>query len=141
MRRAIVIAAVSAVLLPALPAAASESRTPLIGVNGFSALVRLQPGDSGKEVATLQRALTDAGFYHSEIDGEYGDATSSAVVAFHKYLRLERSSTFSARSRSHSVTNWATFASRELNSVSTQPHYVAKPKARQLLRPLSACTS
>ncbi len=96
MRRFFAITAISAVLLPVLPAAASESRAPLIGVNGFSALVRLEPGDSGEDVATLQRALTDAGFYHSEVNGEYGDATESAVVAFHKYLRLERSATFSA---------------------------------------------
>jgi lipoprotein-anchoring transpeptidase ErfK/SrfK len=96
LRRAIVIAAMSAVLLPALPAAAQENRTPLIGVNGFSTLVALEPGDSGPDVAALQQALADAGFYHHEVDGDYGAATTSAVIAFHKYLGLERRAAFAA---------------------------------------------
>ena len=33
-------------------------------MNGFSALVRLEPGDSGDDVAALQEALAKAGFYH-----------------------------------------------------------------------------
>ena len=65
-------------------------------MNGFSALVRLEPGDSGDDVAALQEALAKAGFYHSAVDGEFGRTTASAVVAFHKYLGLDRSGAFSA---------------------------------------------
>jgi len=80
----------------AAPAGAVEGRTPLIGVNGFSTLIRLEPGDTGDDVAHLQEALATGGFYHFEIDGIYGPTTTSAVVAFHKYLGLERTGTFSA---------------------------------------------
>ena len=61
------------------PAGAAESRTPLIGVNGFSTLIRLEPGDTGDDVAHLQEALAAGGFYHFEIDGTYGPATTSAA--------------------------------------------------------------
>lgn len=80
----------------ASPVAATEGRTPLLPVNGFATLIRLEPGDRGPDVATLQTALTGAGFYHGAIDGEYGASTRSAVVAFHKLLGLERSDTFQA---------------------------------------------
>ena len=97
MRRLIRLATVVVMLtIAAAPAGAAESRTPLIGVNGFSTLIRLEPGDSGEDVATLQQALTDAGFFHFPIDGVYGRTTESAVVAFHKYLGLDRTTVFSA---------------------------------------------
>src|SRR4026209_1748221 len=86
----------SAVLLPALPPGAQENRTPLIGVNGFSPLVALDPGDSGDDVAALQQALTEAGFYHSGIDGNYGDSTESAVIAFYKNLQIVGSDGFAS---------------------------------------------
>lgn len=80
----------------AAPAGAAESRTPLVGVNGFATLIRLEPGDSGDDVVALQEALADAGFFHSAVDGAYGRSTESAVVAFHKYLGLERTTVFNA---------------------------------------------
>jgi hypothetical protein len=80
----------------AAPAGAAESRTPLVGVNGFATLIRLEPGDSGDDVVALQEALADAGFFHSAVDGAYGRTTESAVVAFHKYLGLERTTVFNA---------------------------------------------
>lgn len=88
---------VLALLTPALPVAdAAESRTELAAVNGFERLIRLEPGDEGEDVARLQQALTNAGFFHFEVDGVYGPTTSSAVVAFHKYLDLDRSKAFNA---------------------------------------------
>ena len=39
----------------------------------------LTPGCSGTLVAKLQRALKDIGFYHGEVDGEYGDALADAM--------------------------------------------------------------
>lgn len=97
-RRAILIvmAVMTTAAIGIAPVGAAETRTPLVGVNGFSALVRLEPGDSGDDVAALQEALAKAGFYHSAVDGEFGRTTASAVVAFHKYLGLDRSGAFSA---------------------------------------------
>lgn len=56
----------------------------------------LAEGDEGPEVARLQRGLAEAGFYHHVIDGVYDKRTASAVVAFHKYLRLKRTDEFSS---------------------------------------------
>ena len=92
----IVMAVMTTAATSVAPAVAAEARTPLVGVNGFSALVRLESGDTGEDVADLQEALAEAGFYHSVVDGEFGRTTASAVVAFHKYLGLERTSVFNA---------------------------------------------
>ncbi|WKZ83396.1 MAG: L,D-transpeptidase family protein [Acidimicrobiia bacterium] len=83
-----------AAFVPAAPA--EEGRFTLAPVNGYEPLVRLSPGDAGDDVAALQKAMTEAGFYHHAIDGEYGRSTASAVIAFHKYLDLERSDVFNA---------------------------------------------
>lgn len=56
--------------------------------------VALSPGDEGSMVAALQTLLSDAGFYRSEIDGEFGSHTAHAVVAFHKAIDAERTSTW-----------------------------------------------
>lgn len=76
------------------PALANEPSSAPFTVNGFGPMVRLQPGDSGDDVVALQQALSEAGFYHFEIDGEFGRTTSSAVVAFHKYLGVDRTDVF-----------------------------------------------
>jgi hypothetical protein len=96
IRRLIVSAVLVVTASIATPVVATESAAPLSGVNGFHALVRLEPGTSGTDVADLQQALADAGFYHFEIDGVFGKTTISAVIAFHKYLRAERTTTFNA---------------------------------------------
>ena len=96
IRRLILAAVLVGTASIAAPVGAAESRTPLIGVNGFSTLIRLERGDTGDDVAHLQEALATAGFYHSAVDGMYGATTASAVVAFHKYIGLERTDTFNA---------------------------------------------
>jgi len=47
-------------------------------------------GDSGPHVAALQEELRRRGLYRGEIDGDYGQATAFAVMAFHKALDVER---------------------------------------------------
>ena len=42
----------------------------------------LKPGDTGAEVATLQRALTSLGFSTGKVDSDYGPATTHAVAQF-----------------------------------------------------------
>lgn len=42
----------------------------------------LKPGDSGAQVAVLQRGLASLGFSSGKVDGQYGPATKNAVVRF-----------------------------------------------------------
>lgn len=90
------VASLLAVALVAPVAGAAEPLAELGPINGFDPLVRLAPESQGAEVERLQQALSDAGFYRQAIDGVFGVETALAVVAFHKYLGLERTSTWSA---------------------------------------------
>ena len=42
----------------------------------------LSAGDSGAEVKTLQQALKQLGFYDAAVDGDFGQGTTDAVIAF-----------------------------------------------------------
>lgn len=44
----------------------------------------LDPGDSGPRVTKLQEELAERGFYRGNPDGQFGQKTSEAVVAFKK---------------------------------------------------------
>ncbi len=48
----------------------------------------LQEGDSGDAVRFLQSELTKLGLYRSDINGEYGQETAYAVLAFHYAMGL-----------------------------------------------------
>lgn len=50
----------------------------------------LGPGDEGPEVEELQRRLTELGYRPGAVDGRFGGATSSAVLAFEKREGLSR---------------------------------------------------
>jgi N-acetylmuramoyl-L-alanine amidase len=52
----------------------------------------LQTGSSGPAVLQLQQRLTALGFRPGEVDGRFGAATASAVLAFQKRSRLPRTS-------------------------------------------------
>jgi lipoprotein-anchoring transpeptidase ErfK/SrfK len=45
-------------------------------------------------VELLQQGLIDAGFYRRPIDGVFGSETEMAVLAFHKYVGLERTTSW-----------------------------------------------
>ncbi len=49
-----------------------------------------KPGDKGQNVKALQQALTLKGFYNTTIDGDYGNNTKNAVLAFQKSKGLSR---------------------------------------------------
>ncbi|HSM02302.1 MAG TPA: L,D-transpeptidase family protein [Acidimicrobiia bacterium] len=89
-------AAVASLLLLGALAAPAATAAELAPVNGFDPLVQLVPGDTGDAVALLQKRLADAGFYRRPVDGEYGHETEMAVLAFHKYLDLERTTTWNS---------------------------------------------
>lgn len=48
----------------------------------------LKPGDTGPQVAVLQRALGSLGFSSGKADGQYGAATKSAVAQFQRSTAL-----------------------------------------------------
>ena len=52
--------------------------------------VTLRPGDSGPAVQMLQQRLFDLGYWLPGVDGEYGQGTSQAVMAFQKANGLGR---------------------------------------------------
>ncbi len=82
------------VVTNAQTAEAVETSSPLLPTSSVARIppVALNPGDEGSMVVALQTVLRDAGFYRSEIDGEYGNHTAHAVVAFHKAIDAERTS-------------------------------------------------
>lgn len=44
--------------------------------------VTLESGSSGTQVKTLQQRLKDLGYYNGSVDGNYGEGTQAAVMAF-----------------------------------------------------------
>ena len=94
----------------------------------------LASGAEGPDVARLQEALAEVGFYNHDIDGVYDERTASAVVAFHKYLRVKRTDEFSAVDW-HLLTNLPT-PGLLASGVPSRPgatDYVEVDIARQLL--------
>lgn len=51
---------------------------------GNANMEQMKEGSSGLEVELLQKALTQAGFYHGPVDGVYSQAVQSAVRDFQK---------------------------------------------------------
>ena len=49
-----------------------------------SDLVLIQPGDSGSAVKTVQARLSELGFFKGLVDGDYGNITLMAVMAFQR---------------------------------------------------------
>jgi hypothetical protein len=89
MRRSLIIATVVALAVGLWPVAG-------FAANALDPFPHLATGAEGPDVARLQRSLAEAGFYHHDIDGVYDERTESAVVAFHKYLRVKRTNEFSS---------------------------------------------
>lgn len=48
----------------------------------------LDPGDEGPRVAKLQEELAERGFYQGAFDGQFGQKTADAVIAFKKANKL-----------------------------------------------------
>jgi putative cell wall-binding protein len=59
----------------------------------------LRPGDSGPEIADLQRRLRDAGYWVGAIDGRYGGLTVQAVMALEKVHGLPRDGVYDEEPR------------------------------------------
>lgn len=70
------------------PSAPGDAASTTTTIDPASSLLR--PGDEGPRVKDLQARLAALGFRPGEIDGRYGPATESAVMAFEKHEGLER---------------------------------------------------
>ncbi len=53
-----------------------------------AALAELKAGDRGKEVSTLQQRLKRLGYFNGQVNGNFGSATTSAVISFQKAKKL-----------------------------------------------------
>ena len=63
-------------------ATTTTSSTPAPAEVTIPAGGNLSAGDSGSAVETLQQALKQLGLYDGAVDGDFGQGTSDAVVAF-----------------------------------------------------------
>lgn len=91
----VLVMALAGSLLWAVPSVDAASRE-LVPVEGYQPLVALDRGDSGPSVIRLQYALKERGFYRGPVDGIYGRTTETAVIAFEKYMGLDRHGDFAA---------------------------------------------
>ena len=60
-------------------AGAATTKTPASSLG-----ITLEPGDESPAVTAMQKRLKELGFYKSTADGEFGNVTKSAVIAFQK---------------------------------------------------------
>lgn len=58
-----------------------------------ASLVAAEPGTSGAQVLALQQKLNSLGFWAGTPDGRYGHVTSQAVMAFQKWVGIDRTGT------------------------------------------------
>lgn len=65
-----------------LPTTSATSTPPVTTPSAQAPTTTLNPGDTGTEVKTLQRALAALGFSAGKPDGYYGPATQTAVKQF-----------------------------------------------------------
>jgi lipoprotein-anchoring transpeptidase ErfK/SrfK len=76
---------------PTLTAAAPQAPPAApVAVTQATAAGMLAPGDSGASVQSLQQRLSDLGYWLGTPDGQYGDLTQQAVLAFQKAEGLGR---------------------------------------------------
>jgi lipoprotein-anchoring transpeptidase ErfK/SrfK len=59
----------------------------------------LRPGDSGQDVAVVQRRLRALGFWVGPVDGRFGPLTEQAVYALQKAAGIDRDGTVGAATR------------------------------------------
>ena len=70
------------------PSLATNGADPALANNNSFHAARY--GQSGANVAALQHRLYELGYWVADFDGYYGQVTGQAVLAFQKYMGLER---------------------------------------------------
>ena len=89
----VVVLTLAIVLLPGIEAGA-ENRRIVEAPKDYGTLLEVAPGDSGHHVSVLQDRLAQAGFFTGHVTGTFDDHTGSAVVALHKLIGTDRTTTF-----------------------------------------------
>ena len=69
----------------AAPRTATPQPTTEISSTGY---ITLESGSSGEQVKTLQNRLKELGYYHGNVDGNFGEGTETAVMAFQQNNNL-----------------------------------------------------
>jgi peptidoglycan hydrolase-like protein with peptidoglycan-binding domain len=83
---------------------------------------------NGPATAALQARLTELGFWTGDADGQYGQATSQAVMAFQKYLGLRATGRVDA-----TTAGWIGIMPERAHGTANAGTLVEIDKARQLL--------
>lgn len=84
--------------------------------------------ESGPDTASAQLRLTQLGFWAGEGDGEYGFATTQAVMAFQKYMGLDPSGKLD-----QDTANWLTVFPERAHGQADDGTLVEVDKTKQLL--------
>jgi lipoprotein-anchoring transpeptidase ErfK/SrfK len=85
---------------PSAPTSAPPTTAPPASPAPEAAEEVLRVGASGPVVLELQRRLSDLGFWVGEVDGNYGQLTRQAVMAFQKAQGLDRDGIAGPQTRS-----------------------------------------
>ena len=84
--------------------------------------------DDGPDTADAQRRLTELGFWTGDADGNYGFATTQAVMAFQKYLGLNPSGKLD-----NDTASWLTAFPEKAHGAADDGTLVEVDKTKQLL--------
>ena len=103
------------------------SNVEVVGAWPGTALVAVGK-DDGPATAAAQMRLNQLGFWTGDEDGEYGFATTQAVMAFQKYLGLEASGKLDEE-----TANWLTVFTERAHGAADDGTLVEVDKGKQLL--------
>ena len=84
--------------------------------------------EDGPDTAAAQLRLTQLGFWAGDLDGDYGFATTQAVMAFQKYMGLDPSGKID-----QDTANWLTVFPERAHGTADDGTLVEVDKAKQLL--------
>ena len=84
--------------------------------------------EDGPDTAAAQMRLRQLGFWTGELDGEYGFATTQAVMAFQKYMGLDPSGKLD-----QDTANWLTVVPERAHGAADDGTLVEVDKTKQLL--------
>lgn len=95
----------------------------------------LRNGSTGVAVKTLQQRLKQLGYYSGSVDGDFGDGTEQAVIAFQKANGLDADGVAGTRTITKLYSDSAVAASSSSSSGSNKVTATPKPNATATPRP------
>ena len=97
-------------------------------VGAYAGEIKAVGGNSGPDTQVIQMRLTQLGFWTGGADGQYGFATTQAVMAFQKYLGFEATGKVDANTAA-----WLQAMPERARGASNSGTLVEVDKTRQLL--------